>query len=109
LFAEFLSVPSSGIGSSAELGMPLNEHFLPRNNGNRSESTVFRGIFSERNFVPNLIWVGRETSWEKDELGEGWLRKGCERREMKLLGDWEEVREKKGEEWGERDKKGRGK
>ncbi len=31
------SVPSFGIGSSAELGMPRNECFLPRNNGNSSE------------------------------------------------------------------------
>ncbi len=30
--AEFHSVPSFGIGSSAELGMPRNECFLPRNN-----------------------------------------------------------------------------
>ncbi len=46
---KFRSVPSFGISSSAELGMPRNEHFLPRNNGNRSESiprnffgTIFR-------------------------------------------------------------------
>jgi hypothetical protein len=32
--------------------MPRNEHFLPRNNGNPSES--IRGFFSERNSVPNL-------------------------------------------------------
>jgi hypothetical protein len=36
--AEFHSVPSFGIGSSEELGMPRNECFLPRNNGNHSES-----------------------------------------------------------------------
>ncbi len=39
-FAEFRSVRSVlsfGIGSSAELSMPRNEHFLPRNNGNRSQ------------------------------------------------------------------------
>ncbi len=36
----FRSVPSFGIGSSADLGMPRNECFLPRINGNR-------GIFSE--------------------------------------------------------------
>jgi hypothetical protein len=42
----FRFVPSFGTGSSAELGMPRNEHFLLRNNGNRSE-------FSERNSVPN--------------------------------------------------------
>ncbi len=35
----FRSVPNFGIGSSVEeLGMPRNEHFLPRNNENRSES-----------------------------------------------------------------------
>jgi hypothetical protein len=31
-------VPSFGIDSTVDLGMPRNEHFLPRNNGNRSES-----------------------------------------------------------------------
>ncbi len=31
----FHSVSSFGINSSADLGMPRNEHFLPRNNGNR--------------------------------------------------------------------------
>jgi hypothetical protein len=34
----FRSVPSFRIGSSAKLGMPRNEHFLSRNNGNCSES-----------------------------------------------------------------------
>ncbi len=38
LYFGFRSVPSFGIGPSTELGMPRNEHFLPRNNGNRSES-----------------------------------------------------------------------
>ncbi len=37
-FVPFRSVPSFGIGSSAELGMPRKEHFLPRNSGNHSES-----------------------------------------------------------------------
>jgi hypothetical protein len=41
------SVPSFGIGSSAELGMPRNEHFLPRNNGNRSES-IPRNFFGTK-------------------------------------------------------------
>ncbi len=31
-------IASFGIGSSPELGMPRNEHFLSRNNGNRAES-----------------------------------------------------------------------
>jgi hypothetical protein len=44
----FCSVPSLGIGSSAELGMPRNECFLSRNNGNRSE-------YIPRNFVRNGI------------------------------------------------------
>ncbi len=34
----FRFVPNFGIGSFAELGMPRNEHLLPPNNGNRSES-----------------------------------------------------------------------
>ncbi len=55
----FHSVPSFGIGSSAELGMPRNGHFLPRNNG--TVPSLFRGIFSERNSVPNPI--GALTKW----------------------------------------------
>jgi hypothetical protein len=43
----FRSVPSFGIGSSAELGMPRNECFLPRNNGNRSES-IPRNFFGTK-------------------------------------------------------------
>jgi hypothetical protein len=34
----FRSIPSFGIDSSMDFRMPRNEHFLPRNNGNRSES-----------------------------------------------------------------------
>jgi hypothetical protein len=48
----FHSIPSFGIGSSAELGMPRNECFLPRNNENRSES-IPRNLFSEQNSVSN--------------------------------------------------------
>jgi hypothetical protein len=44
----FRSVPSFGIGSSAELGMLRNEQFLPRNNGSCSESIP-------RNFCRNEI------------------------------------------------------
>jgi hypothetical protein len=43
----FCSVPSFGIGSSAELGMPRNEHFLPRYNGNHSES-IPRNFFGTK-------------------------------------------------------------
>ena len=43
----FRSVPSFGIGSSAELGMPRNECFLPRNNGNHSES-IPRNFFGTK-------------------------------------------------------------
>jgi hypothetical protein len=42
-FMSFRSVPSFGIDSSANLGMPGNGHFLPRDNGNHSE-------FIPRNF-----------------------------------------------------------
>jgi hypothetical protein len=45
--AEFRSVPSFGIGSSAELGMPRNESFLPRNNGSCSES-IPRNFFGTK-------------------------------------------------------------
>jgi hypothetical protein len=41
------SVPSFGTGSSAEVGMPRNEHFLPRNNGSRSES-IPRNFFGTK-------------------------------------------------------------
>jgi hypothetical protein len=37
-FMPFPSVPIFGIDSSVNLGMPRNEHFLPRNNGSCSES-----------------------------------------------------------------------
>jgi hypothetical protein len=37
-FMPFSSVPSLGIDSPVNLGMPRNELFLPRNNGNHSES-----------------------------------------------------------------------
>ncbi len=66
----FCSVPSFGIGSSAELGMPRNEHFLPQNNGNRSESIPRN--FSDRNSVSNpTSKLGRDvppTSPLKDSL-----------------------------------------
>jgi hypothetical protein len=45
--AYFRSVPSFGIDSSVDLGMPWNEHFLPRNNGNHSES-VPRNFFKRK-------------------------------------------------------------
>jgi len=46
-FIPFRSVPSFGIGSSAELGMPRNEYFVPRNNGIRSES-IPRNFFGTK-------------------------------------------------------------
>ncbi len=50
-FKPFSSVPSLGMNSSVNLGMPWNEHFFPR----ITEATprLFRGIFSERNSVVN--------------------------------------------------------
>ncbi len=47
----FPSVPRLGIDSSVNRVMPRNEHFLPRNNGNYSESIP--RIFSEQNSVAN--------------------------------------------------------
>jgi len=46
-FMPFSSVPSLGIDSSVNLGMPRNEHFLPRNNGNRSEC-IPRNFFGKK-------------------------------------------------------------
>jgi hypothetical protein len=47
------------MGSSAELGMPRNEHFLPRNNGNRSES-IPRNFFGTKfRSQPYLQVVGQ--------------------------------------------------
>ncbi len=43
----FSSVPSLEIYSSVNLGMPRNEHFLPRNNGNHSES-IPRNFFGTK-------------------------------------------------------------
>ncbi len=56
-FLRGISFPSSfGTGSSAELRMAQNEHFLPWNNG--SLPSLFRRIFSELNSVPNSSYVG---------------------------------------------------
>ncbi len=46
------------IYSSADLAMPRNEHFLPRDNGNRSESIPW--IFSERISEPYLLLTDSE-------------------------------------------------
>jgi hypothetical protein len=43
----FPSVPSFGIDSSVNFGMPRNEHFLPRNNGRCSES-IPRNFFGTK-------------------------------------------------------------
>jgi hypothetical protein len=52
-FMPFSSVPSRGIDSSVNLGMPRNELFLPRNNGSQSESIPRN--YLERNSVANPI------------------------------------------------------
>ncbi len=52
-FMSFRSVPSFGIDSSVNLGMPRNDHFLPRNNRNHSEY-ILRNFF-ERKSVANPI------------------------------------------------------
>ena len=44
-FMPFPSVLSLGIDSSVNLGMPQNDHFLPRNIENHSES-----------IPPNFVW-----------------------------------------------------
>ncbi len=49
-FMLFPSVPSFGIDSSANLGMPRNEQFLPRNNENLSEE-----FFRNENPLPTLL------------------------------------------------------
>ncbi len=63
------SVPSFGIGSSAELGMPRNEHFLPRNNGNRSESiprNFFGTKFRSQPYLHGVVyfWTSGDTGGE---------------------------------------------
>ncbi len=55
----FRSVPSFGISSSAEVGMPRNEHFLPRNNGNRSEPiprNFFGTKFRSQPYLEGVYW-----------------------------------------------------
>ncbi len=54
--AEFRSVPIFGIGSSAEIGMPRNEHFLPRNNGNHSEC-IPRNFFGTKFRSQPYSWL----------------------------------------------------
>jgi hypothetical protein len=46
-FMPFPSVPSFGIDSSVNLGMPRNEHCLPRNDGSCSES-ILRNFFGTK-------------------------------------------------------------
>jgi len=65
-FRGFHSVPSFRIGSSAELGMPRNECFLPRNKA--TVPSLFREIFSERNSVPNPTLVQMSNNWDWPEL-----------------------------------------
>jgi hypothetical protein len=52
----FHSVPSFGIGSYVEHGMPRNECFLLRNNGNCSESIP-------RNFFGTILDLLRQKSF----------------------------------------------
>jgi hypothetical protein len=70
-FVPLSSVPSLGIDSSINLGMPQNEHFLPRNNGSHSESIP--RIFSVRNFIASptnaLVY---EPKWGGGGGGGGW-------------------------------------
>jgi hypothetical protein len=40
-FMPFSYIPSLGIDSSVNFGMPRNKHFLPRNNGSHSESVMW--------------------------------------------------------------------
>ncbi len=56
--AELHSIPSFGIGSSAELGMPRNEFFLPWNNRNRSVEFF-------RNEIPFLILSSVQEGWKR--------------------------------------------
>jgi hypothetical protein len=56
-FMPFPSVPSFVIDSSVKLGMPRNEHFLPRNNGSCSES-IPRNFFDEIP-LPTLAVINR--------------------------------------------------
>ncbi len=73
-FMSFRSVPSFGIDSSVNLGMPRNDHFLPQNNGNHSESIPRN--FSERNSFtnPSRRWQNPSTAimvqqWYKNYIG----------------------------------------
>jgi hypothetical protein len=50
-FMPFSSIPSQGIDSSVNLGMPRNEHFL--RGITEASPSLFRGIFSERHSVAN--------------------------------------------------------
>ncbi len=53
-FMPLRSVPSFGIDSAVHIGMPRNEHFLPRSNGaTETIPSLFREIFSEQNSAAN--------------------------------------------------------
>jgi hypothetical protein len=53
-FMPFSSVLFLGTDSSVNLRMPLNEHFLPRNNGSHSES-IPRNFFLNEIPLPTLV------------------------------------------------------
>ncbi len=50
-FPKFSSIPIFGINPTVDLVMPWNEHFLPLNN--KTVLSLFHGIFSQHNSVPN--------------------------------------------------------
>ncbi len=63
----FPSFPSLGIDSSVNLGMPRNEHFLPRNNGTHLES-IPRNFFGTKFRWKSLFERRRQSGSKKAKM-----------------------------------------
>ncbi len=79
--------PSFGIGSSAELGMPWNKHFLPRNNGNHSESIPFPTLIGRGEDETVGLIAGGGGVWPWVQLKEilSWRRRSLVRKPGPLV------------------------
>jgi hypothetical protein len=69
-FMSFRSVPSFESDSSVNLGMPQNDHFLPRNKGNHSEP-ISRNFFGTK--FRCLPYSHVQRVWKRDTVQEVFL------------------------------------
>jgi hypothetical protein len=65
-FVPFCFVPSYGMNSSEILGITRNEHFIPRNNENRSESIPQNFFGTKFRWQPYVVAL---PLWRTEQLG----------------------------------------